>query len=303
MSSSIPYSLIQKLTQPSSSSSSLLSRTNRLFHHQSPSTSIHPGQTGILLRRSISHRFSHSQPSSSHQEHPSISLNQTRNLEISNSNQVIHQSISSVNQNNLKLPRSSSSTISQPSEPSHEDILINSLPTSYNSSSSTTTTASSSSSLEPPSFEPHQTQRETTSSAPNLTQQSPTKAPTSQVKRTTRTSKPAKQVINLTPRAIGHLSTLLDGPNPKLIRIGVKNKGCAGMAYNLDYVDQPGKFDEVVVTKNEEGKEIKVLIDSRALFSIIGSTMDWQESKLGNKFVFDNPNIKEECGCGESFLV
>lgn len=75
------------------------------------------------------------------------------------------------------------------------------------------------------------------------------------------------------------------------------------MAYNLDYVDQPGKFDEVVVTKNQAGQEIKVLIDSRALFSIIGSTMDWQESKLGNKFVFDNPNIKEECGCGESFLV
>jgi len=75
------------------------------------------------------------------------------------------------------------------------------------------------------------------------------------------------------------------------------------MAYNLDYVDQPGKFDEVVVTQNEQGREIKVLIDSRALFSIIGSTMDWQESKLGNKFVFDNPNIKEECGCGESFLV
>lgn len=304
MSSSIPYSLIQKLTQPSSSSS-LLSRTNRLFHHQSPSTTIHPGQTGILLGRSISHRFSHSQPSSSHQQHPSITLNQTRNLEISNSNQAIHQSISSVHQNNLKLPRSSSSTISQPSESSHEDLLINSLTTSYNSSSSTTTTttASSSTSLEPPSFEPSQTHRETTSSAPNLTQQSPAKTPASQVKRTTRTSKPAKQVINLTTRAIDHLSTLLDGPNPKLIRIGVKNKGCAGMAYNLDYVDQPGKFDEVVVTKNEEGKEIKVLIDSRALFSIIGSTMDWQESKLGNKFVFDNPNIKEECGCGESFLV
>ncbi|POV98331.1 hypothetical protein PSTT_14499 [Puccinia striiformis] len=95
---------------------------------------------------------------------------------------------------------------------------------------------------------------------------------------------------DIDPKAIDHLSTLLDGPQPKLIRIGVKNKGCAGMAYNLDYV-------------NQLGQEIKVLIDSRALFSIIGSTMDWQESKLGNKFVFDNPNIKEECGCGESFLV
>lgn len=116
-------------------------------------------------------------------------------------------------------------------------------------------------------------------------------------------SPPKNQVIKLTPKAIDHLSNLLDGSDPKFIRIGLKNKGCAGLAYNLDYVDRPGKFDEVVTTRNDRGKEIKVLIDSRALLSIIGSTMDWQESQLGNRFVFDNPNIKESCGCGESFLV
>ncbi|POV99397.1 hypothetical protein PSHT_13561 [Puccinia striiformis] len=187
-----------------------------------------------------------------------------------------HRSIS--NTNNIEF---------QPIEhSSHQDILINSIPTPSSSSSLTETkTTTLPLSVPGPSKAPSQSQskRETTSSSPTLQQRS-------------------HSSISL-PKAIDHLSTLLDGPQPKLIRIGVKNKGCAGMAYNLDYVNQPGKFDEIVVTQNSLGQEIKVLIDSRALFSIIGSTMDWQESKLGNKFVFDNPNIKEECGCGESFLV
>ncbi|KAK9899250.1 hypothetical protein P389DRAFT_131360, partial [Cystobasidium minutum MCA 4210] len=99
-----------------------------------------------------------------------------------------------------------------------------------------------------------------------------------------------------TPTAVEQLAELLDSPTPKLIRIGVRNKGCAGMAYHLEYVDKPGKFDEVI-----EQDGVKVLIDSKALFSIVGSEMDWQEDKISSKFVFKNPNIKEQCGCGESF--
>ena len=68
------------------------------------------------------------------------------------------------------------------------------------------------------------------------------------------------------------------------------------MAYHLDYVDPPGgKFDEVV-----EQDGVRVLIDSKALFSIIGSRMDWRDTKLSAGFVFDNPNIVDTCGCGES---
>jgi iron-sulfur cluster assembly protein len=78
----------------------------------------------------------------------------------------------------------------------------------------------------------------------------------------------------------------------------VRNKGCAGLSYHLDYVDQPGKFDEVV-----EQDGVRVLIDSKALFSIIGSEMDWTEDELSSKFTFKNPNIKDACGCGESFTV
>lgn len=106
----------------------------------------------------------------------------------------------------------------------------------------------------------------------------------------------------------------MNGPTPQLIRIGVRNKGCAGLSYHLEYVEKPGKFDEVV-----EQDGVRVLIDSKALFSIIGSEMGWAEDPLrcvlviashasysrfrSSKFVFNNPNIKDACGCGESFTV
>ena len=97
----------------------------------------------------------------------------------------------------------------------------------------------------------------------------------------------------------------------------MKNRGCSGLAYHLEYVDKAGSFDETV-----EQDGVKVLIDSKALFSIIGSEMDWHEDKLSARFVFRNPNISksevlphvrlemmltvdiaEECGCGESFSI
>jgi iron-sulfur cluster assembly protein len=105
-----------------------------------------------------------------------------------------------------------------------------------------------------------------------------------------------KAAISLTPTAVQHLQNLLNSPTPQLIRIGVKTKGCAGMAYHLEYVEKPGKFDEVV-----EQDGVKVVIDSKALFSIIDSQMDWTEDRMSAKFTFKNPNIKESCGCGESF--
>ena len=98
----------------------------------------------------------------------------------------------------------------------------------------------------------------------------------------------------------------------------MRNKGCAGLSYHLEYVDKPGKFDEVV-----EQDGVKVLIDSKALFSIIGSEMDWKEDALrcvfvevwkggrmlteddvvSSKFTFKNPNVVDACGCGDSFSV
>ena len=71
------------------------------------------------------------------------------------------------------------------------------------------------------------------------------------------------------------LQILISSPTPQLVRIGVRNKGCAGLSYHLEYVDRPAKFDEVV-----EQDGVKVVIDSKALFSIIGSEMDWHEDAL-----------------------
>ncbi|KAG2345323.1 hypothetical protein BDR05DRAFT_960764 [Suillus weaverae] len=112
------------------------------------------------------------------------------------------------------------------------------------------------------------------------------------------TIRSTKAVLSMTPTAIQRLRGLLNSPTPHLIRISVRNKGCAGLSYHLDYVERPEKFDEVV---QQDG--VKVLIDSKALFSIIGSEMDWKEDALSSKFVFNNPNIKDACGCGESFTV
>lgn len=100
--------------------------------------------------------------------------------------------------------------------------------------------------------------------------------------------RPRKAAMTLTPIAITQLRNLLSQPSPKMIRVGVKNRGCSGLAYHLEYVDQPGQFDEVV-----EQDGVRVLIDSKALFSIIGSEMDWVEDKLNQRFVFRNPNMSK----------
>ena len=100
--------------------------------------------------------------------------------------------------------------------------------------------------------------------------------------------RPRKAAMNLTPKAVEQLKGLLDQPEPKLIRVGVKNRGCSGLAYHLEYVNKAGAFDEAV-----EQDGVKVLIDSKALFSIIGSEMDWIEDKLNERFVFRNPNISK----------
>lgn len=140
-----------------------------------------------------------------------------------------------------------------------------------------------------------QESRPTSAPSPQTTTAAP--APSPAIPRKSRL-RPRKAPITLTPDAVAHLAALLDQPEGKYVRVGVRNRGCSGLAYHLEYVDRPGAFDESV-----EQDGVKVLIDSKALFSIIGSEMDWQEDKLSARFVFRNPNITEQCGCGESFSI
>ncbi|KAJ1729563.1 Iron-sulfur assembly protein 1 [Coemansia biformis] len=108
--------------------------------------------------------------------------------------------------------------------------------------------------------------------------------------------------LTLTQAAVRRLKELQTGSlrdeHNKLLKIGIQGKGCSGNAYTLSWVDVPKKFDEKVT---QDG--VTVLIDSKALLTLIGTEMDWFEGKLASQFVFNNPNIKGACGCGESFLV
>ncbi|GMM37437.1 Fe-binding Fe/S cluster assembly protein [Saccharomycopsis crataegensis] len=111
--------------------------------------------------------------------------------------------------------------------------------------------------------------------------------------------KPRKSLITCTSGARERLRDLFNQPNPQYIKVGVKNRGCSGLSYHLEYVSKPEKFDEIV----KLGDDLMIIIDSKALFSIIGSEMDYVEDKLSSRFVFNNPNSKGSCGCGESFMV
>ncbi|GMS80186.1 hypothetical protein PENTCL1PPCAC_2361, partial [Pristionchus entomophagus] len=108
-----------------------------------------------------------------------------------------------------------------------------------------------------------------------------------------------RSALSLTPNAIGRIKMLMEKkPDYKALKIGVKQKGCNGLTYTLDYAKEKAKLDEEVV---QDG--IRIWIDNKAQLSILGSEMDFVSDKLSSEFVFRNPNIKGTCGCGESFSI
>ena len=104
------------------------------------------------------------------------------------------------------------------------------------------------------------------------------------------------KVLTLTDTAAARVKTLMAGkPGVKGLKIGVKKGGCAGMEYTMSWATEIGKFDDVV-----EDQGAVVIIDPKAVLYLLGTEMDFKTDKLSSQFVFNNPNQKGACGCGES---
>jgi iron-sulfur cluster assembly protein len=112
--------------------------------------------------------------------------------------------------------------------------------------------------------------------------------------------RPKLSVISVTERAAERVREIVAGNERPLIgvRVGVKNAGCAGMAYTLDPVEVPNPADDVVV---EHG--VNVYVDPKAVLFLLGATMDFEATKMRTGFTFRNPNEVSACGCGESVLL
>ncbi|HAG52445.1 MAG TPA: iron-sulfur cluster assembly protein IscA [Alphaproteobacteria bacterium] len=108
------------------------------------------------------------------------------------------------------------------------------------------------------------------------------------------------QVIELTPQAKEKMINLLNAQTGKYsyIRLGTRTKGCAGVSYKVEFGDMVEMGDELI-----EIDGLKILIDNKSLIYLIGLRVDFKETELESGFVFENPNKKGECGCGESFFV
>ena len=120
---------------------------------------------------------------------------------------------------------------------------------------------------------------------------------------TTTTSTPTRErpaAVVLTPAAEARIAKLMSqAPEGAIgVKLSTPRRGCSGLAYSVDYVTEEEKFDEKIETPGGT-----FYIDSASVLYLIGSTMDWQEDDFTAGFVFDNPNAKGACGCGESFTV
>lgn len=107
-----------------------------------------------------------------------------------------------------------------------------------------------------------------------------------------------RQVLSLTPAAAERVQAIMAQSQKPFLRVGVKNGGCAGMEYVLDYADAAEPLDEMV-----EDRGVRILIKANALLFLIGSTIDYEATRLSARFVFRNPNQTDACGCGESVTI
>ena len=114
----------------------------------------------------------------------------------------------------------------------------------------------------------------------------------------TRTRRPRPQLVTLTDAAAARVREILSEREQGFLRVGVKNGGCAGMEYVMDYVSERSPMDELVTDK-----DVEIVVDAKAVLFILGSVVDYETTILHSKFVFKNPNQTDACGCGESVTI
>lgn len=108
------------------------------------------------------------------------------------------------------------------------------------------------------------------------------------------------KVVRLTEAAAGRVKEIMEDAEGRYVgvRVGVKNGGCAGMEYTMEYAEERRPLDEVI-----EDKGVTIFVDAKAVLFLLGTEMDFVTDKLAAKFVFNNPNQTDACGCGESVAI
>ena len=114
------------------------------------------------------------------------------------------------------------------------------------------------------------------------------------------TPRPKPQVMRLSEAAARRIQDVIGRADRPIagVRVGVKNGGCAGMSYTMEYAETVNPLDEVV-----EDRGVRLLIDPKAVLFLLGTEMDFKVDKLTAGFVFNNPNQTSACGCGESVAL
>ena len=112
--------------------------------------------------------------------------------------------------------------------------------------------------------------------------------------------RPRPQVMRLTDAAADRIKAVMAKTDRPIaaVRVGVKNGGCAGMSYFMEYAEKVDPLDEVI-----EDKGVRILVDPKAVMFLLGTEMDYKVDKLSAQFVFNNPNQTSACGCGESVAL
>ena len=113
-------------------------------------------------------------------------------------------------------------------------------------------------------------------------------------------ARPRFAVMSMTDAAAERARGLIANADRPVIglRVGIKNGGCAGMSYTVEFAEAKNPLDEVV-----EDKGVTLLVDSKALMFLLGTTLDYETTKLASTFTFRNPNQVSACGCGESVSI